>query len=342
MVASAKYLAALATAVALLTSCAGLSSAPPTATNALGSTAARAQGCPCLYVSIPYSPAYPRGALTVYRLGRYGDVRPIQQVAGTATGLSTPADVAADSSRNMYVANLAGNTVTVYAAGATGDVAPIQTITGSKTGLASPFGIALNPLNKDIYVTNKKGGRGGGSITVYPHKANGNAAPLQTIAGSQTRLHAPVSLALDPKGNIYVPNLNSSSVTVYAAGARGNVSPIATISGSNTKLNGPYQVALDAGLNIYVANYWPPFSVTVYAAGSNGNVAPMRMIQGAATKLNGPDGVALDASGSLYVANYTGNSIGKFAAGSNGNVKPTNQIKGQRTGVVCPSGMVVF
>ncbi len=332
----------MATTVALLAGCAGLSSSPPTATSALGSNVTRAQGCPCLYVSIPYSPAYSQGALTVYGLGKYGDVKPIQLIAGMATGLASPADIAVDSSRNLYTANLIQNTVTVYAAGATGNVAPMQTIAGTATGLASPFGVAYNSLNQEIYVTNKKGGSGTGSITVYPSNATGNAAPLLTIAGTKTQLHSPVSLALDPSGKIYVPNLKSGTVTVYAAGASGNAKPVAMINGSNTKLNGPYQVTLDSSLNIYVANYWPPYSVTVYAAGSNGNVAPIRIIQGSATKLNGPDGLALDASDNLYVANYTGNSIVKFAAGANGNAKPTHLIKGRKTAVVCPSGMTIF
>ena len=48
--------------------------------------------------------------------------------------------------------------MTVYSAGATGNVAPIQTIAGSMTGLHYPGGIALNPLNGNIYVANPANG----------------------------------------------------------------------------------------------------------------------------------------------------------------------------------------
>lgn len=349
LVAPAKHIVATATVIMLLTSCGGGLSTPPTATTALTSNptrVARLLGCPCLYAAIPYSHSYPQGAITVFPLGRFGDVSPTQLIAGASTSLSTPSDIAVDASRNMYVADFGDNTITVYAAGATGNVAPMQTITGSNTGLASPFGIAIDPVNKDIYVANKFGGSSGiGSITIYPPGANGNVAPIGTIAGSSTQLNEPLSLAIDPSGNIYVPNLlplGAGSVTVYAAGSTGNVAPIATISGSNTGLNGPYQVALDSSLNIYAANFWPPFSITVYAAGANGNVAPIRTLTGAATQFVAPDGVAVDSRKRLYASNYDGNSIGIFAPGANGNVAPTHVIKGKRTAVKCPSGLTIY
>ncbi len=346
LVSSTRYLAAGATAIVLLTSCAGGSSTPPLKSTATAPFAAPAGNRHRLYVAIPYSPTYTQGAIGVFGLTRFGDVAPVQEIGGAATGLNTPSDVALDASRNMFVANFGNNTVTVYAAGATGNVAPTATIAGSNTGLASPFGIAIDRATQDIYVSNKFGGSGGGgSITIYSHGANGNVTPTATIAGSNTQLNEPLSLALDASGNIYVPNLlplGAGSITVYAAGSTGNVAPITTISGSNTLLNGPYQVAVDSSLNIYVANFWPPYGITVYAAGANGNVAPTKTITGPATKMDSPDGVALDAAKNVYVANYDANDIGIFAATAQGNVAPAHQIKGKKTGVICPSGMVIF
>ncbi len=342
MLANVKYVIA-AVVGSLLAGCAGGSSTPaPPAATALAPNH-RGESCPCLYTAIPYSPAYPAGSVTVYPAGTFGDVTPLQQIAGGNTGINNPGDVAVDANRNIYVANFGANSVLVYAAGATGNVAPMATISGSNTGLAKPFGVAVDPVNEDIYVANKTGGGSSdGSITIYSPGSNGNASPIGTIAGSNTGLDGPTSLTLDALGNVYVPNLRANSVTVYAAGSTGNATPIATISGSNTRIEGPYQVTLDAGLNIYVANYYKPPSVTVYSAGANGNVSPIRMIAGQDTLLDGPDGVALDKRNRLYVANYLDKRILIYHSDSTGDVRPRQQIKGSHTGVVCPSGLTIF
>ena len=79
--------------------------------------------------------------------------------------------------------------MTVYAAGATGNVAPIQDISGSMTGLYDPSGIALNPLNGDIYVANSAPGRKlGGKVTIYPSGSTGNIAPTGIIEGMRTAI----------------------------------------------------------------------------------------------------------------------------------------------------------
>ena len=117
--------------------------------------------CPCLYVADEDN-----SSVTVYAEGATGNATPIQTISGSYTGLSSPNDVASDTSRDIYVANDGNSSATVYSAGATGNVAPIQTITGSMTGLYYPDGIALNPLNGNIYVANPFYGRlRGGAVT---------------------------------------------------------------------------------------------------------------------------------------------------------------------------------
>jgi hypothetical protein len=336
-------------AIALLSSCSGGSPTP-----AIPSAAQENQphngkhkatsSCPCVYVA-----NLTGDSITVYPVGTTGDAKPVQYLRGSHTGLSNPYAVAVDSSGNIYVANGVGGsvytgTVTVYAAGATGNVAPTAVIEGPETGLYGPEGIALDPVNGDIYVTNAGGGpSGNGSITIYTPGSSGDVAPAATIAGSSTYLYAPVGLTLDPSGNVYVANL-ANYITVYAAGSSGNAAPAAVIDGSYTGLTIPYDVALDSSSNIYVANSanaYGPYHLTVYAAGSNGDTPPSRLIAGKKTKLDQPLGVALDASGNTYTTDDRTNSLTVYAAGANGDAKPTMTIKGAATRLKSPVGIAV-
>lgn len=91
----------------------------------------------------------------------------------------------------------------------------LQTISGYYTGLSRPYGIAVDPVNGDIYVANGFGGSTtAGSITVYAPGSNGNVPPLAEISGSSTGLKEPAGLALDASGDIYVPNVDNNSITV--------------------------------------------------------------------------------------------------------------------------------
>jgi hypothetical protein len=118
------------------------------------------------------------------------------QIGGSNTGLIAPATVAVDASLNVYVFDAKTDTISEFAAGATGNVAPIRTISGSNTGLSDgggfEFGIAVSKTSGDIFVSNPASN----AILVFAANATGNAAPIQTIAGSATQLSEPLGIAL--------------------------------------------------------------------------------------------------------------------------------------------------
>jgi len=234
---------------------------------------------------------------------------PTPHATPTATPAPSPTPTAGVlASSSIYVAQSADNNITIYPPNPAGTVneLPITEINGSNTGLSTPFAIAVDATGK-IYVANRSGGGGSGSVTVYAANPIGtvNATPLATIAGSNTGLFNPGGIALDASGKIYVSNL-PNTITVYAANPSGtlNETPLATITGAATGLASPTGMAFDAAGRLYVANE-SNASITVYAANPSGTLdeVPLATIVGSNTGLDDPLGVALDASGQIYAVN---------------------------------------
>jgi hypothetical protein len=338
----------------------------PTAPS-LGTAGISAQGEIQILCRIRFCPPVARlyvtnfngNSLTSYPRNADGNVSPTSTIAGSNTGLDTPADVAFGRFGNMYVADAIG-AINEYAFGADGNVRPVATIAGSNTGLSDPSSIALDRSGK-IYVANFSSSLDfptPGSITVYRAGANGNVSPIATIAGSNSAFAGLSGLAIDASGKIYAAsetyNFSAPAILIFAAGASGNASPIATITGSNTGLNGPQHIALDGAGNIYVANTGGiavegegSGNVLVYAAGATGNVSPMATIAGSMTGLSDPEGIALDDAGNMYVANLgcgepCPTSVTVYAAGAHGNVAPIATIAGSKTGLNGASSIAIY
>jgi hypothetical protein len=173
------------------------------------------------------------------------------------------------------------------------------------------------------------------SITVYSAGASGNAAPIRTITGTKTGLHAPTGIVLDAAGELFVANNNYNSVTVYAVKSNGNIAPIRTISGSRTMLSHPWGIALDSKANIYVSQ---GASIATFAANATGNVAPERMISGRLTQLVEAEGIAVDAQGYTYVADWDAYELDVFAPDANGDQPPVRQ---DTSGLYAPDGVAL-
>ncbi len=290
--------------------------------------------------------------VTVYPAGSTGNAAPSKTIGGYKTGLNDPSGIAADSNGQIYVTNDGSNSggsdsVTIYAAGSNGNAGPKGVIGGSNTELVSPMGIAVN--GSGIYVANV----GNNTVTLYGVN-NGNVAPSATIDDSffPAGIVAPVGIALDHSGSIYVANQggfnfdtdvsNAATVTVYPAGSNSEAGPSATISGSNTGLNDPAGIAVDSGGNIYVANN-NSNTVTVYIAGSDNNAQPTATIGGSNTTLNSPVGIAVDGGRNIYVVGSNAVTVYPPVGSSTGtlNESPTATIGGTNTGLNIFQGIAV-
>jgi len=133
--------------------------------------------------------------ITVYAAGATGNATPTATITGSNTGLSQPAGIALDAADRIYVSNPASSpSITVYAVGATGNATPTAIIAGGNTGLIGPGAMAFDAAGR-LYVANGNSLSLTYNITVYGAGATGNVAPTATIAGSNTGLNGPSSLA---------------------------------------------------------------------------------------------------------------------------------------------------
>ncbi len=305
-----------------------------------------------------------KGRITVYEAGGNGNIAPVATISGAGTGLSFPFGIALDSSGNIYVANLqtannktaSGGSITVYPAGSKGNASPSTTIAGDNTGLQNfeAFGIDSNGnLYATVLICASLCSGTDFRVNVFASGSNGDVFPSTVIAGADTGLSEPNSLALDPGGNLYVLNSNggpgvSGSVTVYETGSSGDATPTMTITSNFTGLPFATDVAADSMGNLYVSNPLASAGgegrIDIYPAGSYATGAPQATIEGADTGLDIPMKIATDSSGNIYVLNIE-SVVTAYAAGSVGDATPMSTLNvglgqsGFATGMsVGPSG----
>jgi hypothetical protein len=227
-------------------------------------------------------------------------------------------------------------------------------------------GIALDSRGR-IYVANGNGGADfTGSINIYPAGSYAVGAPLVSIAGDDTGLVFPLSIALDANDNIAVLN-SFNTITLYHPGSAGDALPGATLNIGRNVNTTPNGFTMGPDGTIYVANQGVVKCkgpnchestlgiIDIYSAGSRGNADPAATISGPDTNLAFPMSVAVSSNENIYVSNEgppfcirdcgctsNGNgSITVYAPRSNGNAKPIATIKGPHTGLGFPGPIAI-
>ncbi len=112
----------------------------------------------------------------------------------------------------------------------------LRAIAGSATGLLGPVGIAVDPSTGELYVYDTD--YHSVQVSVFPPRANGNVAPIRTIAGARTSLPIPEMLpntnkiAVSADGRLFVSAPNGR-ILVFAPGANGDITPSQIIDDSS-------------------------------------------------------------------------------------------------------------
>jgi sugar lactone lactonase YvrE len=280
-----------------------------------------------------------QNAVSIYKAGATSGSGPSYNIGGGSTDFDGPQYLAFDKGHNLYVTNYdptskSGKVVEIEAQ-ATGNVYFFGLIGGSSNGIVWPRGIAIDPSDGQLVVTNVNASAGSGFtnqllLFTTDDAASQISTPSKTIAGPNTSLNGPVGVALH--SNVaYVANQQGASVEEFTIPTPTPTPTPPTPSPSPT----PSPTATPTAPT-------PTPSPTPTPV----NIAPTTTISGSATGITRPTGIALDASNNIYVVDQ-GNgatippSILLFSASATGDIAPTCKITGSSTKLFAPTGIAV-
>jgi sugar lactone lactonase YvrE len=186
-----------------------------------------------------------------------------------ATGLHYPNDVAVDNNGGLYVADTWNNRVLYYTKGMTtttevrGQTTMTSTTPGtSATSLTGPMAVAVD-ANGKLYVADTGNNRV--LFVGYSSTAGGVYGQQDLISSgsgtSATGLNAPIGVAVDGSGGVYVADTGNNRVLYYPIGTTTATvvygQPSMTGSAQRTGATGldePAGVAVDGAGGLYVAD----------------------------------------------------------------------------------------
>jgi sugar lactone lactonase YvrE len=259
--------------------------------------------------------------------------------AGATAQFYEPEEVAVDGNGNIYVVEHANNTVRKIAPVGTNWV--VTTLAGCPTcavgtndgpGLEArfngPFGLTFSGGNVFVTDTGNKTIRkltpAGAGWEVSTFAGTPKVGGSRDGSGTTALFSAPLGLAADANGNIYV----GDSIQIRKITSDGTVSTLAGQlvngsadgPGSTATFWGARGVAVDSAGNVYVADQPNQLVRKLTPVGGSWNVTTIGGKQGLAGTTDGlgmdarfsqPTGVAVDGAGSVYVADSSGARVTK-------------------------------
>ena len=265
-------------------------------------------------------------------LGLVGDNGP-----ATSAQLLRPEDTVADASGNIYIADTLHNRIRKVTNGVISTIAGTGQAGFSGDGgpavsaqLSSPKGLALDAAG-NLYVADSDNNLirkiSGGVITTVVGTISGGSV-LDNVAVLSAALSAPLGLAVDTAGNIYIADSGTNRIRKAAGGVVTTVAGNGLqgyngdgIAATSAALNVPSDVKLDAAGNLYIADHGNNLvrmvtGGTISSIVGNGTPA-YGGDNGPATsaQLNGPSGVAVDSAGNVLIADTNNNVIRRVSGG---------------------------
>lgn len=192
------------------------------------------------------------------------------------------------------------------------------------------------------------------AILTFAGDADGEAAPIRVIQGSNTRLQNPDRVELDPvHGEIFVPN--RGSILVFPREADGNVAPIRVIEGPDTELTGIRAIAVDPVNNLLIAGTDlrtadAESGLVIFERTANGNAKPLRIIRGPNTGIRRVTQMQVYSPGGWLVVTQPGRAdvqepegafVGIWSIYNDGDVPPKWVIGGPKSKLKKPRGVAL-
>ncbi len=167
----------------------------------------------------------------------------------------------------------------------------------SPFGSAHYSGVAVNPVNGDVYVLGEEGGfltpATPAMIFVYAPDTGALLSSFEVSASRNFFFWTNVQIATDSVGNVYVPNALENEVLEYSPGG----TLLKTLTGSGASaLEGPTGVAVDSSGNLWVADSGSNKIVELDSSGASVEVngKPVEI------ENEGVGSVALDGHGHVF------------------------------------------
>jgi len=281
---------------------------------------------------------------------------------GAAAQFLEPSGVAVDAAGDVFVADTDNCTIRkITPAGQVTTFAGTALSEGSGDGAGAaarfsfPWGLAVDAAG-NLYVADW------GNSTVRKITAAGVVTTLAGLAGATgsadgagaaARFNAPIGLAVDATGNVYVADSGNDTIRrITPSGVVTTLAGTAATPGSTdgaggtARFDSPHGIAIDGSGTLYVADSGNATLRQVTAGGVVTTVAGTAGTTGyadgagLAAQFAYPEGIAATAAGNFLVADTGNNTVRAVAVGTTG---AAPQIEQQPTGAaVAPGQSVTF
>ena len=114
----------------------------------------------------------------------------VATIGGPLTGLNVPSALALDPAGDLYVTNLAANSMTEYAAGTRGDPAPVATVAGSP-GLPTAVALLPPPTVPGAPVIGTATARNGSATVTFTPPSSDGGSPVTSYTVTARDLTSP-------------------------------------------------------------------------------------------------------------------------------------------------------
>ncbi len=233
------------------------------------------------------------------------------EFAPAGAGFAFPASIGVDGSGNVFVANLFGGdsgTGSVSELPAAGNYATGLTFSPDIVALDTPQSLALDGSG-NVFVANAAGFSSGGVGSVSELTALSSYTAGFNFAPQGALFNAPISIALDGSGNLFLANNGDTSGSVSELTASSGYSAGANFNPVSADVSAPLSIALDGSGDAFVGN---PDSVSELTAASNYTSG----LASEAASFDEPVSIALDGSANVFVANSGNNKVSELTAAS--------------------------